>query len=69
MARARRGGGHTLVLLVLLVLLESRESGAVLELPVTEAWAWLDDTYDIVPTKAEGVVLGRGAFLRELLDG
>ncbi|MFI6063080.1 SsgA family sporulation/cell division regulator [Streptomyces sp. NPDC051286] len=50
------------------LLLESRESSAVFELPVAEVGEWLDTTYKIVSAEAEADALDWGAFLGELLD-
>ncbi|MEU8544211.1 SsgA family sporulation/cell division regulator [Streptomyces sp. NPDC048717] len=53
---------------VLWLLLESRESSAVFELPMAEVEGWLDATYGLVPAEAEADALDWAAFLGELLD-
>ncbi|MBD0710927.1 MULTISPECIES: SsgA family sporulation/cell division regulator [unclassified Streptomyces] len=50
------------------LLLESRTSSAVFELPVVELEEWLDATYGMVPEETEGDVLDWDAFLGGLLD-
>ncbi|GAA2349196.1 SsgA family sporulation/cell division regulator [Streptomyces kunmingensis] len=51
------------------LLLESRETSAVFELPVAELGEWLDATYGVVPAEAETDALDWDVFLGELLEG
>ncbi|WP_037858945.1 SsgA family sporulation/cell division regulator [Streptomyces sp. NRRL S-340] len=51
------------------LLLESKGTSAVFELPVTEVGEWLDMTYGVVSAEAEADALDWDAFLGELLDG
>ncbi|MGV9915358.1 SsgA family sporulation/cell division regulator [Streptomyces tendae] len=51
------------------MLLESRDSSAVFELPAAEVGQWLDVTYESVPAAAEAAVLDWDDFLGELLGG
>ncbi|MFF3606771.1 SsgA family sporulation/cell division regulator [Streptomyces sp. NPDC002463] len=50
------------------LLLESRTSSAVFELPVAEVEEWLDATYELVPAEVEAHTLDWDAFLGELQD-
>ncbi|MFH8625939.1 SsgA family sporulation/cell division regulator [Streptomyces vietnamensis] len=50
------------------LLLESKTSSAVFELPVAEVEEWLDATYELVPEAAEAHALDWDAFLGELQD-
>ncbi|MFF7443223.1 SsgA family sporulation/cell division regulator [Streptomyces sp. NPDC008122] len=50
------------------LLLESRDHGAVFELPVAEVEQWLESTYELVPAESETDALDWDAFLDDLLD-
>ncbi|MFC8448192.1 SsgA family sporulation/cell division regulator [Kitasatospora sp. NPDC057223] len=51
------------------LLLESRQSSAVLELPVPALAHWIESTYEIVPAHAEGESLNWDGFISALLNG
>ncbi|GJF33986.1 hypothetical protein KNE206_66860 [Kitasatospora sp. NE20-6] len=50
------------------LLLASRQSSAVLELPVPALAEWLEGTYEIVPAQTEGESLDWDGFISGLLD-
>ncbi|MFC8447898.1 SsgA family sporulation/cell division regulator [Kitasatospora sp. NPDC057223] len=60
-APGREGG-------IAFLLLSSRQSSAVLELPVPALADWLEGTYEIAPAPGEGAALDWDGFLSGLLD-
>ncbi|MFC9330147.1 SsgA family sporulation/cell division regulator [Kitasatospora sp. NPDC057015] len=60
-APGREGG-------IAFLLLASRQSSAVLELPVPALADWLEGTYEVVPAQAEAESLDWDGFISGLLD-